>query len=192
MGYNGNNRKGLPQRGSGYNKQDIKLGGSVCKSLIGIFGIFFGKFGILILLLLLISPGFITIFLIFITVYVLLFIVALVYSLRCVANPPKMCMDENAEKDNIKYINYSAYEQRRYSIELNDAEKKLCNTLSSIEYPYCNNRLAKKHPRMGSYVMRKKDEQIMFVIGVEKGRYKCFDFASKDCNIYTINDFVND
>lgn len=49
MGYNGSNRSGLPQKGSGSNKSSFKFGSAIFGGIAGLIGAFCGPLGILFL-----------------------------------------------------------------------------------------------------------------------------------------------
>lgn len=177
MGYNGSNRRGLPQKGSGFSKSSMRFGSGIVGGIVGLIGSLFGPFGILMFFIAIFNFD---AFIFIIGVFVFVFIIGVLMAVCKNSNDTPIKNPSIEESDNIDVYNYKS----------NDDICCILNRMSP--YPKTYKRIARKCIRVGSKVKRKSDGEILYVVDVLKYKYKCYDFTIRDCIFIGKEELVTD
>jgi hypothetical protein len=210
MGYNGNNRVGLPQRGSG-NRAFKPFGIHTVFGLITSLFTVFGPFSALAALLFILDSTF-RLFCLFIlpSIFIFTIIICIITHIYYKKKDSVITLNDESyyKQYEVKYFNNSnmimsnTYDKiedghdmsnrNNYgNLEMSDIEIKLCDALYAMPIPPPNCRIAKKCFRIGSKVKNKHNDHIMYIINHENNLYKCFDYTTKTCLEYTKEDFYS-
>ena len=181
MGYNGSNRRGIPQKGSGFSKSSMKFGSGLVGGFVGLIGLLFGPFGILLFFIAIFNFD---AFIFIIGLFVFVFIIGVLMAICRNSNDTQIKKEDVypliEESNNIDVYNYKS----------ND---NICSILNRMSpYPKTYKRIARKCIRVGSKVKRKSDGEILYVVDVLKYKYKCYDFTIRDCIFIGKEELVTD
>lgn len=172
MGYNGSNRVGFPQRGSGFKKSSFRFGGAVIGGISGLIGALFGPWGVIFLFIAIFRFD---AFLIIIGACIVAFIAGLILAANGVLKPEK----QTDIKDDEMFSPIDVSNDTPYNVS---HEHDLINILNDMPpYPKTYKKIARKCIREGSKVKRKSDGEILYVIEVLKDKFKCYDFTAREC-----------